>query len=695
MKIDDLIIIPNNINHAEEGGSALQNLAKIASRYSSLNKDKARAQDFTSPNAKKARVETSPGVAQPLPPTSLPKKPGPGLSPVLQPDKALSSTAATNLLQHFSLLSPGVFPGWPGAARPPGPTSSSSSSAANSPATPTITSNRHGGQGWMGSGYNLDPAKIGQEGYNLLKYYEQQLKALQGGGSSTSPTKLSNGSKEGSSGKTKEAKREGKEKLKVSKPPPETKRPPRLLATPCPYLQTASIYGSPQSDLQKAREVGAAAASANNVQESVVDLSSTSAGYKAGAPGPPPAPRPTPMERRGEASSPARSLSNNSRPPSAAPPAAHQQQPSDLTVDLTMAKPPSVVVAPPKASPFSAEALLSKAPTPKSLPPLSMGIKGILEGGGEPRPPSHASPSPRPRASPSLPPSSSFPSFPSSTASASSPYSKPAAPVPPNPRASQPPSLSLASLAYYSSANLPPSLSIPPSSSLSSLGTETTFSSLSSLPTSSLQPSNPYLSALMGAPGLHPSLTQPPKVGGGSPYGPAGLSAMDPASQYYAALYQQQMSAYQQQAAVAAALGPYGQAALGRGGGYPGGAAAAEMAALQQYKDMMTRAAMSPGGSSSAAAAAAAMASLGPNASAAAAAMSALGPSASVAASMASMASGHQASAAGLSASAANSAAATSYAALYAGLMGQSGLMGFPPGAAPPGFPSQGAPRKE
>ena len=37
----------------------------------------------------------------------------------------------------------------------------------------------------------------------------------QGGGSSTSPTKLSNGSKEGSSGKTKEAKREGKEKLKV------------------------------------------------------------------------------------------------------------------------------------------------------------------------------------------------------------------------------------------------------------------------------------------------------------------------------------------------------------------------------------------------------------------------------------------------------------------------------------------------
>ena len=34
----------------------MQNLAKIASRYSSLNKDKARAQDFTSPNAKKVKI---------------------------------------------------------------------------------------------------------------------------------------------------------------------------------------------------------------------------------------------------------------------------------------------------------------------------------------------------------------------------------------------------------------------------------------------------------------------------------------------------------------------------------------------------------------------------------------------------------------------------------------------------------------
>ena len=177
--------------------------------------------------------------------------------------------------------------------------------------------------------------------------------------------------------------------------PPSTVHP----SPTCKKLARSQINLNPsislvnlQSILTLFTQVGAAAASANNAQESVVDLSSSSAGYKAGAPGPPPpASRATaPVERRGEASSPARSLSNNSRPPSAAPPAAHQHQPSDLTVDLTT-KPP-VQVAPPKASPFSAEALLSKAPTPKSLPPLSMGIKGILEG-GEPRPPSHASPS--------------------------------------------------------------------------------------------------------------------------------------------------------------------------------------------------------------------------------------------------------------------------------------------------------------
>ena len=119
MKIDDLIIIPNNINQVEEGGSALQNLAKIASRYSSLNKDKSRAGEFSSPSPKKPRVEESkPGVAQPLPPTTAAKK---GMSGLGSQD--MSSVAATNLLQQFSLLSPGMFSGWPPnlAPAPPPP----------------------------------------------------------------------------------------------------------------------------------------------------------------------------------------------------------------------------------------------------------------------------------------------------------------------------------------------------------------------------------------------------------------------------------------------------------------------------------------------------------------------------------------------------------------------------------------------
>ena len=114
-------------------------------------------------------------------------------------------------------------------------------------------------------------------------------------------------------------------------------------------------------------------------------------------------------------------------------------------------------------------------------------------------------------------------------------------------RASTPRSTPSSLAALYSSGYLP----------ASSLATETTFSSLSSLSSSSLAPqSNPYLSALM-SPSLHPPKT--PGLPSPAP-GPAtfpGLNPLDPASQYYAALYQQQLQAYQH-AASAAALGPYG-----------------------------------------------------------------------------------------------------------------------------------------
>ena len=520
MKIDDLIIIPNNINQVEEGGSALQNLAKIASRYSSLNKDKSRAGEFSSPSPKKPRVEESkPGVAQPLPPTTAAKK---GMSGLGSQD--MSSVAATNLLQQFSLLSPGMFSGWPPNLAP-GTTTTSSSSRST-----TTTSNA---AGWLGTGLNLDPSKIGQEGYNLLKYYEQQLKALQQGNSSAPKV---NGVKEPSPSK-KDSK--SKEKSKVSKLPPDTKRPPRLIQTPCPYSQTASIYGSPKSELQKAKDSAAKSGTNSTAETSskllegagILDLSSSSrVEYEAPPviPSLPAPPAPTPPAPAPAGGAP---VAGSGRKPSGEVGSALNLSTSSSSVSGPDPPPPV------KPSPFSAEALLSKPTTAPPKPDhkassgLSLGMKGLLE----PDRRQETLPSPAlPRASPSQ-----------ERPAVSSPWHSPApASREGGHRASTPRSTPSSLAALYSSGYLP----------ASSLATETTFSSLSSLSSSSLAPqSNPYLSALM-SPSLHPGKT--PGLPSPAPP-PASFPGLDPASQYYAALYQHQLQAYQH-AASAAALGPYG-----------------------------------------------------------------------------------------------------------------------------------------
>ena len=521
MKIDDLIIIPNN--HVEEGGSALQNLAKIASRYSSLNKDKSRSQDFSSPSPKKSRQEESkPSVAQPLPPTTAPKKGLGGLGGHAD----LSSTAATSLLQQFSLLSPGMFSGWPQSLSPgPATTSTSSSSSSSSSSRNPPSTSSASAAGWLGTGLNLDPSKIGPDGYNLLKYYEQQLKALQQGNSSAPKV---NGVKEPSPSK-KESK--NKEKSKVSKLPPDTKRPPRLIQTPCPYSQTASIYGSPKSELQKAKD-SAAKSGSNSTAETnskfdpaaILDLSSSSrVEYQAPPPAPAAAPpsRPTPPPPAPPAvpSLPS-GLSVSVRKPSGEGTSSGSSSvlnlsstSAEVSVDLSVTRAPPPV----KPSPFSAEALLSK--------PSSAAAGGKVEHKTSPALPrvQHAS-----QASPSQ-----------ERPQVSSPWTTPAH------RANTPRSTPSSLAALYSSGYLPPA---------SSLATETTFSSLSSLSSSSLAPgSNPYLSALM-SPSLHPPKTPAPAP---APASFPGLNPLDPASQYYAALYQQQLQAYQH-AASAAALGPYG-----------------------------------------------------------------------------------------------------------------------------------------
>ena len=299
------------------------------------------------------------------------------------------------------------------------------------------------------------------------------------------------------------------------------------------------------------------------------------------------------------------------------------------TVDLSMSRVPASEARPRpevKASPFSAEALLSKpSPKPQEVtrsvaPPLSMGIKGLLESDMRRHSP-QASPA-LPRASPSSGSTQSPGPGTDLRASRASPLNSVTGSKP-GPRQATPSSsfatsipASLAAL-YSAGYGLGPAVS-----SIPGLSTETTFSSLSSLSSSSLAPpslpqsqQNPYLSALMASPSMHghqqaAALAAASKAQAPAVSGYPGLNPLDPASQYYAALYQQQVSAYQH-AASAAALSPYGIRP-----GYPGGhaagagaanaAAAAELQALQQYKDMMTRAAGAQASQAQAAAAAAA-----------------------------------------------------------------------------------------
>ena len=459
MKIDDLIIIPNN--HVEEGGSALQNLAKIASRYSSLNKDKSRSQDFTSPSPKKPRHdETKPSVAQPLPPTAGSKKVLGGLGGG-QGD--LSSTAATSLLQQFSLLSPGMFSGWPQSLSPgpPTTTTSSSSSSSASSRNPTSTSSASGA-GWLGTGLNLDPSKIGPDGYNLLKYYEQQLKALQQGNSSAPKV---NGVKEPSPAK-KESK--NKEKSKVSKLPPDTKRPPRLIQTPCPYSQTASIYGSPKSELQKAKDSAAKSGSNPSAEANskfdpaaILDLSSSSrVEYQAPAPpaAPPSRPTPPPPAPAGVLGMPSipsglsvsvRKPSGEGRPPSASSVLNLSTASPEVSVDLSVTRAPPPV----KPSPFSAEALLSKPSSGPAPPPPA--APGVHKG-------EHKTSPALPRASPSQ-----------ERPQVSSPWHSPAPPAISAHRANTPRSTKLIRPADWRL-------------STATTATETTFSSPSSLSSSCL-----------------------------------------------------------------------------------------------------------------------------------------------------------------------------------------------------------------
>ena len=63
-----------------------------------------------------------------------------------------------------------------------------------------------------------------------------------------------------------------KVRSKVCKPPPDTKRPPSLMQTPCAFKQTTSIYTNPLAELTKAREAVAAHSSSSRTKAATHEL---------------------------------------------------------------------------------------------------------------------------------------------------------------------------------------------------------------------------------------------------------------------------------------------------------------------------------------------------------------------------------------------------------------------------------------
>jgi hypothetical protein len=125
-----------------------------------------------------------------------------------------------------------------------------------------------------------DLSKLGPEGYaQLLQLYEKHLKSTAAASAvapTTAPTPPSalkaptigiNGSKKETAAAPVALSARDKDRQKVSKPPPDTKRPPRLIQTPCAFVQTSHFYTNPMVELTKAKEAVAAASAAAVVRD--------------------------------------------------------------------------------------------------------------------------------------------------------------------------------------------------------------------------------------------------------------------------------------------------------------------------------------------------------------------------------------------------------------------------------------------
>ena len=391
LQIDDLIIIPNNLHSPPEGGSALKSLAQIASRY-----------------------QSGPG-GQPTE-ASSPKKPRLDSDGKVVPPAASPAHAASSLHQQglFSVFPSGLIPGtWPPMGGGGSPSTKTSTNTTNSTNTKPTASSSSSSSSTSSAAVNSalalaaaaaaaglsnfpltqDPSKQGSDGYaQLLQLYEKHLKSAAAAvpaAAAAAPTPPSaikpatvgvNGSKKEPSTTPVALSAREKDRQKVSKPPPETKRPPRLIQTPCAFVQTSHFYTNPMVELTKAKEAVAAASAAAAARDklpmgvgtiesqltrttttSILDLSAQRKHHKSEQPQPPPTGL---LNLKKESSL----LAN---PHSSAASSANVMGPAMKRENLPLSHPlgfgpplassPSAPKPEMKSSPFSAESLLSKS----------------------------------------------------------------------------------------------------------------------------------------------------------------------------------------------------------------------------------------------------------------------------------------------------------------------------------------------
>ena len=380
LQIDDLIIIPNNLHTpgaagTEGTGSALQNLAKIASRYQNTSIQPGGLPGFSLPHLASGGVSPSLTDTQGMDTDetgrrksssgsdnqslNMAKKPrldpsnanmfsGQNLAEMEQ--KLIASGLSSSQLQQslLAMFPPNLLAGLP----PTNLTGNTSQKGAPNKAIGAGISTQSGGQSTSGgSNTSLsgglksdasnvanannamqllaacsmagippiplpsDLSKLGPDGLNLLQMYEKHLQQIASsitGGSTTASNAIKNGSnpsstiggnnslstkmnsstkKENSgqinpslkysnqttglhSSSNTHSNAKDKDRSKVCKPPPETKRPPSLMQTPCAFKQTTSIYTNPLAELTKAREAAAASSSSSNSRSSSNQLPS-------------------------------------------------------------------------------------------------------------------------------------------------------------------------------------------------------------------------------------------------------------------------------------------------------------------------------------------------------------------------------------------------------------------------------------